>query len=349
MKPLSRLLSALAVAILALAAAVPAGAANVTVGPSLAGEWESEECGLGACVFANDQSGTGVSLASPITGAIVRFSVVGGQTAGTYTLRTLNWLGNSNSAAAFRKLSSPIAAVPAAGVQTYATSLPVTAGETIGLGMSETASVGFRNGIGRFVLWTGPRPESGPELASLAETGLVGFNVEVQPPPSIASMSPDMGPTTGGTTVVITGTDFEGASAVTFGGIPATSFVVDSESQITAVAPPSPVLGSVSIGVTTVAGTVARGVFGYISPPLVTTPTTTRCVVPKLEGKKLRAAKKALRQAHCAIGLVKKREGATIGTGEVATQSRKSGAVLPAGTSVSLTLKPPKAVKHKHG
>lgn len=55
--------------------------------------------------------------------------------------------------------------------------------------------------------------------------------------PVIASLSPPSGPLEGGQSVVITGTNFNGATAVTFGGVPAW-FTVDSPTQITAIAPP---------------------------------------------------------------------------------------------------------------
>src|SRR4029079_15677393 len=55
--------------------------------------------------------------------------------------------------------------------------------------------------------------------------------------PVVASVSPANGPISGSTSVILTGTDFSGASAVSFGGTPATSFSVDSPTQITAVAP----------------------------------------------------------------------------------------------------------------
>lgn len=54
--------------------------------------------------------------------------------------------------------------------------------------------------------------------------------------PVVALLSPASGPLEGGTSVVITGTNFNGVTSVTFGGIPA-GFTVDSPTQITAVAP----------------------------------------------------------------------------------------------------------------
>lgn len=55
-------------------------------------------------------------------------------------------------------------------------------------------------------------------------------------PPAITSMSPTTDVTAGGTTVVITGINFTGASAVYF-GVTSASFTVDSDTQITATAP----------------------------------------------------------------------------------------------------------------
>lgn len=71
--------------------------------------------------------------------------------------------------------------------------------------------------------------------------------------PSIASMTPIVGPTTGGTIVIILGANFTGASAVTFGGSDAASFTVNSDAQITAIAPIHEA-ATVDVVVTTAAG-----------------------------------------------------------------------------------------------
>lgn len=74
------------------------------------------------------------------------------------------------------------------------------------------------------------------------------------PLPDLVSILPTSGPTAGGTSVVLTGTDFTGATAVSFGGVAAASFTVDSATQITAV---TPVLtaGAKDVSVTTPYGT----------------------------------------------------------------------------------------------
>ena len=86
--------------------------------------------------------------------------------------------------------------------------------------------------------------------------------------PTITSLAPRQGPTSGGTEVVITGTNFTGATAVTFGGVAATSFKVDSDTQITAVAPAG-TAGNANVVVTTDFGTTddtAADDFTYVAP-----------------------------------------------------------------------------------
>lgn len=71
--------------------------------------------------------------------------------------------------------------------------------------------------------------------------------------PTVSGISPVSGHA--GTVVVITGTNFIGTTAVTFGTTPATSFVVNSATQIAAVAPVG--LAIPDITVTNASGTSA--------------------------------------------------------------------------------------------
>jgi alpha-tubulin suppressor-like RCC1 family protein len=90
--------------------------------------------------------------------------------------------------------------------------------------------------------------------------------------PTVASVSPAVGPLTGNTTVTITGTDFTGASAVKFGSSNAQSFTVESPTTITAVSPAG-VKGPVDVTVTVPAGTSPTGPadrFTYLVAPAIT-------------------------------------------------------------------------------
>src|SRR3989442_1120748 len=66
---------------------------------------------------------------------------------------------------------------------------------------------------------------------------------------SVVGISPNGGPTAGGTTVSISGSGFTSASAVNFGNTPAASFTIVSDVQITAASPASSTPGGVDVTV----------------------------------------------------------------------------------------------------
>jgi hypothetical protein len=95
--------------------------------------------------------------------------------------------------------------------------------------------------------------------------------------PTVTSLGTTAGPTAGGTSVVITGTGFSTATAVTFGASPAAAFVVNSNISITATAPAG-AAGTVDVRVTTVGGTSATSAadqFTFVPAPTVTSVTPT--------------------------------------------------------------------------
>ena len=96
--------------------------------------------------------------------------------------------------------------------------------------------------------------------------------------PVVSSISPTAGPVAGGTSVIITGSNFSGTTAVRFGASNASGFTVNSATQITATAPAGSA-GTVDVMVTTAGGTSATGAadqFTYVAAPTVTgiSPTT---------------------------------------------------------------------------
>jgi IPT/TIG domain len=97
---------------------------------------------------------------------------------------------------------------------------------------------------------------------------------------SVTSVAPSSGPAGGGTSVVITGGGFAGATGVSFGGTAATNFTVDpAGAHITATSPPGS--GTVDIIVTTPASTSAATTadrFTYTAttaPPAITSANAT--------------------------------------------------------------------------
>jgi hypothetical protein len=84
--------------------------------------------------------------------------------------------------------------------------------------------------------------------------------------PTVTAVAPNNGTTAGGTAVTITGTNFQNASAVTFGGTAATGITVVNATTITATTP-AHAAGAVNVVVTTPggAGTLPNG-YTYVAP-----------------------------------------------------------------------------------
>src|SRR5262249_49451065 len=74
--------------------------------------------------------------------------------------------------------------------------------------------------------------------------------------PTVSGLSRGTGSTAGGTSVVISGSNFTGAYAVYFGLVAATSFTMNSGTQITATSPPQ-AYGTYDITVATCSGVSA--------------------------------------------------------------------------------------------
>jgi hypothetical protein len=107
--------------------------------------------------------------------------------------------------------------------------------------------------------------------------------------------------------------------------------------------PPPPDLGGGSSGGSTPGGTSGSNGSGGSEPgttsgtqraPAAATP---RCVVPKLKGRTLAAAKRALKRAGCRAGKVSKRRSRKH-AGTVLAQSKRAGRRLARGTRVRLVV-----------
>jgi len=101
--------------------------------------------------------------------------------------------------------------------------------------------------------------------------GAVAYILAPAPAPTVTGVSPTTGPETGGTTVTLTGTNLDGATAVKFGTSNAASFKILSPTSIEAVSPSG--TGTSEITVTTERGTSVTSPadqFSYLPPPAIT-------------------------------------------------------------------------------
>ncbi|MGE5700815.1 MAG: IPT/TIG domain-containing protein [Arthrospira platensis] len=89
--------------------------------------------------------------------------------------------------------------------------------------------------------------------------------------PVVTKLSPSAGPVAGSTTIVIAGSSFTGATGVTFGGTPATSFTVDSDNQIHATTPAGAGTKTVTVQVGATNSTAAgSATYTYDAVPTIT-------------------------------------------------------------------------------
>lgn len=144
--------------------------------------------------------------------------------------------------------------------------------------------------------------------------------------PTVSAVTPADGPAAGGTTITIIGSEFAHVKSVTIGSeqVP---FNVASETTITATTTAGTAGLATTVAVTTIAGSGA-GAFNY--DPI--------CKVPKLKGRKLPSAKKALVNAHCKLGKVTKKKGVTTKSGKVVKANPGQGSSRKAGAKISVKL-----------
>ena len=322
-------LAVMVAAALTLFAATGAQASTITVGSVLPPGATPKKFEAVQTLFNTALPEKGANLVSPANGAIVRWRIQGAS-GGPFYLRVLR----PNGSGAYMAAGTSGAVTPSGpALQTFTANIPIHAGDLIGVDSTNpTDEIGVAEVPGANYGFIFPPPFDG---ATVAPSGSVSgqeiaLRAEVQPAPAITAISPQSGSIAGGTAVTITGTNLNAASAVKFGTVPAASFTVNSETEITATAPASLTPSTVDLTVTTLAGTspvVSADRFRY-----------TACVVPKLKKKKLKQAKRALWNAGCTPGAIK---GKKVKSGKVTKQNPKPGKILVPGAKVNFTLTAP--------
>jgi IPT/TIG domain/PASTA domain len=319
-------------AVLALASS--ASAAIVNLGAPLSTTFGPGLCSTaGGCTISQFSLGGSSLPSSPVDGVILNWSIKGAGATPGYAIRVLNRSGLTFTGAGTSAPQTPAGA----GIETFATNLPIKKGQYLGVNLPFGGAIGVAATPGAIYAYAAPAFADGASGTAVESVGEVAFNAQVQPVPTIAAITPTSGPLAGPTQVTITGTDFANVSAVKFGAAPATAYAVNSETQITAFTPAG--TGAVPVTVTTIAGTATSPQsYTYTAPPIAPPPVAPTCKVPNLEGKRLKAAKKKIRARGCKVGHVGKEKGVTAKTGEVIKQHPEAGTIRPAGSKVGVKL-----------
>ena len=317
-----------------------AEASTVTVGSPLTATFVQAELNATTTLVNAALPEPGAHLVSPVTGAVVGWRIDG--QGGPWRLRVLTPKGGTSYEGGGTSESRELT-----GAQPFPTNLPIKAGQTVGVENLGNAHIGVASVPKASYVFITPAVGDGKESAGTEAAGKeLAFNADIQPAPAVTLISPTSGPAAGGTSVTIGGTDFNGVTGVSFGAKAASSFTVESEGKITAVSPAvvtavSPAVAAaeaVDVSVTTNAGTSALGPadrFQYLlgqggpGPP----PPGNRCSVPRLKGKTLKAARKKLKAAGCALGKV---SGHKSKSAKVRKQNPKPGKELVSGAKVNV-------------
>ncbi|HEX2706659.1 MAG TPA: hypothetical protein VHM66_01455, partial [Solirubrobacterales bacterium] len=113
--------------------------------------------------------------------------------------------------------------------------------------------------------------------------------------------------------------DFADVSAVYFRPTPAAGYTVNSQDEISAIAPPGK-FGVTNVSVTAIAGTSPLNPANHFR--------FAACLVPHVYGMQLTGARRLLRVRDCGVGRVTRHKGIGARSGRVVRQGAK-----PAGSS----------------
>ena len=224
--------------------------------------------------------GTGSTLVAVLSGTQLTARVPAASVPGAVTVRVTNTDGRSGSrTAAYTYLGPPTVdgVAPAAGPTTGGTVLTITganfaAGATVSVGGLPATSVTVADST----RLTATTPAHAAGVVSVivqvgGQQGVLPGAFTYRAPPVVSGVSPASGPTAGGTTITITGSNFSGGATVTVGGAPATGVVVVGATTIRATTP-AHAAGIAAIVVRSADGVASTGSvsFLYVAPPVGT-------------------------------------------------------------------------------
>lgn len=192
--------------------------------------------------------------------------------------------GNSGATFTVRLPAPTISAIaPASGPTAGGTTVTITganfvSGATVRFGGVVASGIVFNSATS--ITATAPARAAGAVDVSVTNpdaqvvTRTLGYTY-VAPAPTVSSITPATGVTSGGTGVTITGSNFASGATVTIGGTAAANVVFVSTTSLTAVTPARPA-GAAAVVVTNPGGLVSTGAasFNYTIPvPVISTLT----------------------------------------------------------------------------
>jgi hypothetical protein len=242
----------------------------------------------GSTVAFGAEPGTSVTVGS---GTSITAVVPADPTAGTVDVTVSTPGGTSATSAADQYTYDAVPTVasvsPSAGVLAGGTTVTIsgsgfTGNSTVAFGGSAAASVTADSGT--TITAVSPADASAGTVdvtvttpGGTSATGAADEFTYLSPSsapeslPTVTSISPDVGPTTGDTLVTIDGSNLSSVTSVSIGSTAASGFMIESPTEITFVTPPGPA-GSATVAVTTPAGRSEPGsgaVFTYAPKPSV--------------------------------------------------------------------------------
>lgn len=154
-------------------------------------------------------------------------------------------------------------------------------------------------------------------------------------PPSVVIGSPAGGMTTSSPTVTLSGVTGAGSeiASLVVGG---QSVPVAPDGSWTAQVPLNPGTNTITAFATDGAGATAQAQVGVVYTPPSPPPAPVKCEIPRLKGKRLATAERALRHARCRVGKIKRVKSRTVRNGRVTSASPGAGRTFAAGHKVEL-------------
>jgi hypothetical protein len=175
-------------------------------------------------------------------------------------------MGGTNDRGAFYSLN--IGAAPFVRL-VHASAKVAKIVEILGQGFTGTTGVSFNGTVATFAVAsdtyltaTVPAGAKTGFLTVMTPTGTLKSNKAFRVTPQLTSFNPTSGPA--GTPVVITGVSLSQTAKVIFGGVKATTFTVNSDTQITAAVPTGAVTGKITIA--TAGGTTISAASFTVTP-----------------------------------------------------------------------------------